>query len=263
MEKNNILTSFAGKSIILGAILLLFLTGCGGGDFTPIDASTTGFFNQYFVYPFSLLIKGVASFVNDSYGLSIVLITLGLRLVIMPFMVKQQKQGQHSQAVMKIIKPEMEQIQEKYKDKKEVEHQLEMQKELSELYKKHDFNPGKMMLGCLPLIIQMPFLIGFYYAIRRTPEIAEHTFLWFNLGETDYILIAIAVLVYFLQARVSMLGLDEKSRKTMAMMAYFSPIMIGIISFVVPSALTMYWAVGGIFMIIQTLFIKKIILKQI
>src|SRR5690625_1948535 len=157
MEKYNILTAFRRYSLLiisLGAILLL--TGCGG-DFSPIDESSTGFFNEYIVYPFSLLIKWIAGLLNGSYGLSIIAITIALRLVILPFMVKQQKQSVASQKIMQVIKPEMDAIQEKYKNKRDMEDQLSMQRELSELYQKHDFNPAKMVSGCLPMIVQMPF----------------------------------------------------------------------------------------------------------
>lgn len=168
-------------------------------------------------------------------------------------MIKQQKQSKLSQEKMKVIKPEMDEIQKKYKDKRDMDDQLAMQRELNELYQKHNFNPVKMMSGCLPMIIQMPFLIGFYYAIRRTSEIGEQPFLWFNLGETDLILVGLAVAVYFLQALVSLVGLEQKQQGAMGMMVYISPIMIGIISLSMPAALPLYWTIGGLFMVIQTL----------
>ncbi|MEI3606266.1 membrane protein insertase YidC [Pseudogracilibacillus sp. SE30717A] len=262
MEKNSILTSFRKYSIIILALGALFLLAGCGGDFSPIDESSTGFFNEFIVYPFSLLIKWIAGLLNGSYGLSIIVITIALRLVILPFMVKQQKQSKASQEIMKVIKPEIDTIQEKYKGKQDMEDQLSMQKELRELYQKHDFQPAKMVLGCLPLIIQMPVLIGFYYAIRRTPEIAEQSFLWFSLGETDILLTFIAIFIYYVQARVSLIGLDQNQQGMMAMMVYISPVMIGIISFIMPSALPLYWAVGGLFMIFQTIFLKKFVLNK-
>ena len=158
---------------------------------------------------------------------------------------------------MKLIKPEMDEIQKKYKDKRDMDDQLAMQRELNELYQKHNFNPVKMVSGCLPMIIQMPFLIGFYYAIRRTSEIGEQPFLWFNLGETDLILVGLAVAIYFLQARVSLVGLEQKQQGAMGMMVYISPIMIGIVSLSMPAALPLYWTIGGLFMVIQTQSLKN------
>src|SRR5690625_7819609 len=104
MEKNSIFTSYHRKllavSLLVGVLILL--AGCSG-DFSPIDESTTGFFNQKIVYPFSLLIKWLASKLSGSYGLSIIVITIALRLVILPFMVRQQVQGQENQVKMKVI----------------------------------------------------------------------------------------------------------------------------------------------------------------
>src|SRR5699024_11857584 len=107
-----------------------------------------------------------------------------------------------TQEKIKKIKPENNAIKKKYKDIQDKNKQLNMQRELSELYETYNFNPVKMVTGCLPMIIQMPFLIGFYYAIRRTPEIAEQSFLWFNLGEVNILLALIAVLTYYFHARV-------------------------------------------------------------
>lgn len=259
MDKNIIRTTFRTyRYLVLGIVLLFVLTGCSG-DFSPIDETSTGFFNEWIVYPFSQLIKWVAVLFQGSYGISIVAITLAIRLLLFPFMLNQSKQTHIGQQKMKELKPEIDEIQKKYKGKTSTTNQMEMQKELGALYQKHDYHPFKMVAGCLPMLIQMPFLIGFYYAIRRTPEIASQSFLWFHLGELDLFLIGFAVFVYFIQSRVSLIGLQEKQRKQASMIGLFSPIMIGIISFTLPAALPLYWSVGGTFMIVQTFIIKKFI----
>lgn len=261
MEKNSIFTTLRKYWLVLAGIsVLVLLAGCG--DFSPIDESTTGFFSEYFVYPFSLLIKWIAGVVNGSYGLAIIIITIALRLVILPFMLRQQKQSQKSQSVMKELKPEMDEIQAKYKGEQSTENRMAMQQELSELYQKHNFNPASMVMGCLPMLIQMPFLIAFYYAIRRTPEIAEQSFLWFNLGEVNIALALIAIAIYYVQARISMMGMDKQSQGPMALLPYISPIMIGIISFTLPAALPLYWSVSGSFIAIQTWVSKKYLLVK-
>ncbi len=58
------------------------------------------------------------------------------------------------------------------------------------------------------------------------------------------------------------MGLEETQRKQMAIMSWISPIMIGIISLNVPAVLPLYWVIGGIFMIAQTLIIKNYVLKE-
>src|SRR5699024_524036 len=169
----------------------------------------------------------------------------------------QEKSGKESQGKMAEIMPEMERIREKYKGEMKTEDRLAMQEEISELYKEHDYNPAQMLTGCLPLFLQMPFLIGFFYAIRRTPEIAEQSFLWFNLGETDLWLVAIAVIVYFIQSRVSLIGLEESQKKQMAIMGILSPIMLGFISLNGPAALPLYLSFSFLFFVLQSLIIKR------
>jgi YidC/Oxa1 family membrane protein insertase len=258
MRSQSVFTLFKKTSLIGGVLLTIFLVGCSAGNTTE----STGWFHQLFVENFSSLIKNIAVLFNDNYGLSIIVITIFIRLVIMPFMIKQSKNNLQTQDKMKDIKPEMDEIQTKYKDKKDPESQRKMQQELMQLYQKHNFNPLASFSGCLPMLIQFPFLIGFYYAIRQTPEIATHSYLWFNLGETDLLMVAIAVLVYFIQYKVSQIGLDSKMKKQMALIGLLSPIMIGIISLNTLAALPLYWAVGGIIAIIQTLVSKKIYLSH-
>lgn len=256
MENKSVFT-FIKKYGLIVLLLALVLTGCSDID-KPIDENTTGFFNHYFVYNFSVLIKTLAEFMGGSYGMSIIIITLAIRLVLMPFMLKQTKSSLEMQDKMGVMKPELDAIQKKYKGKKDRESQTKMQQEMMQLYQKHNFNPLASMAGCLPLIIQMPIILAFYYAIRRTPEIATHHFLWFDLGHVDIALTIIAVIIYFVQFKVSQLGLAEQQRKQMAMIGWLSPIMIGVISFNSPAALPLYWAVGGLFIVLQTLISKKI-----
>lgn len=259
MEKPSVFTSLTKYSII-GIFLVLLLTGCQGVN-NPIDAESTGFFDHYFVYPFSLLLKGLASMLNGKFGLSIVILTLVVRLCLMPLMLKQMKTGMKTREKMKVMKPEMDAIKEKYKDKKDKESQMQMQQEMMQLYQNHQMNPLSSM-GCLPMIIQFPILIAFYFAIRRTPEIADHSFLWFNLGQTDMILPFIAAGVYLVQARVTQIGMDEKQKKQMALFSFISPIMIFIVSFNFPAVLPLYWTVSGVFVVVQTLISKKLYTKN-
>ncbi|WP_010097161.1 membrane protein insertase YidC [Ornithinibacillus scapharcae] len=258
MQKKSVFTRFKRTSLFGTFILTILLAGCSGGSSTE----SSGWFDSIFVDSFSALIKSIAVFFNDNYGLSIIIITILLRIIIMPFMIKQSKNSLVVQDKMKELKPEMDKIQAKYKDKKDPESQKAMQQELMQFYQKHNFNPFASLSGCLPMLIQFPFLIGFYLAIRQTPEIASHAFLWFNLGETDLLLVGIAVLVYFIQYKVSQIGLDPKMKKQMALLGLMSPIMIGIISWNTLAALPLYWTVGGVMVIIQTLISKKIYLAH-
>lgn len=127
------------------------------------------------------------------------------------------------------------------------------------LFQQHGVNP---LAGCFPLIIQMPILIGFYHAISRTREIAEHNFLWFDLGSPDpfYILPIVAGITTFIQQKIMMAGVENNPQ--MQMMLYIMPVMIVVFAFTFPAALSLYWVVGNIFMIVQTYFIKGPDLKK-
>ncbi|MGI8317136.1 membrane protein insertase YidC [Halobacillus mangrovi] len=230
----------------------LVLAGCSSNP----DASSTGFFNNYFVDPFVIAIKMVAEAFGDNYGIAIIIITLAIRFVLLPLMLKMYKNSQEMRIKMEAVKPEMNDIQSRLKEAKTQEEKQEIQAEMMKLYKTHDINP--MNMGCLPILIQMPIFMGVYYAIRGSEEIATHSFLWFNLGEADVTMALIAGLLYFIQYRVSLIGVSADQQKQMKLVGLLSPIMILLISFSAPSALPLYWAVGGLFLIIQTLISKRL-----
>ncbi|PYZ96200.1 OxaA precursor [Alteribacter lacisalsi] len=253
MEKTSVFT-YRPYLLLPALLLLVFLGGCGVST-EPIDASTTGVFNHYVVWPFSFLIKFFAGMFAGNYGLSLVFMTFLIRLALMPLMMKQYKSQQTAREKMTHIQPAMDAIKEKYKGKKDPETQKKMQTEMIALYKAHNFNPIASM-GCLPMLIQFPIMIGFYYAIMRTPEIAQHSFLWFNLGQTDMILPFVAGAVYLIQFKVSLSGMPDQQQKQMAVLGYFTPVIMAVFSFNVAAALPLYWSVSGMLLICQTLFFK-------
>lgn len=259
MHQHHTVFTFFKKYSFIGLTLLIFLAGCSSASIG--SAGSDGWFDHFLVEPFSSLIKGIASIFGDNYGLSIILITLIIRLAIMPFMLKQMKSMSKMKEKMNVIKPEMDAIKDKYKGKTDQESKLNMQREMAALYQKHQLNPLSSM-GCLPMLIQFPILIGFYYAIRSTPEIATHSFLWFNLGQTDIILPFIAAAIYFLQSKVSQIGLEPQQKKQMAIFGLISPVMIGFISFNAPAALPLYWTVGGLFLVFQSGLSKWLMAKD-
>ncbi|MBU5211469.1 MULTISPECIES: YidC family membrane integrase SpoIIIJ [Heyndrickxia] len=231
--------------------LMTVLAGCTefNKDITP---DSKGFWNEYIVWPLSWVIKEVAKLLGNSYGLSIIVVTIIIRLIILPLMIKQTK----SSKAMQVIQPELKKLKEKYSSKDAVTQQ-KLQQETMKLFQQYGVNP---LAGCLPLIIQMPILIGFYHAINRTPAIRESMFLWFDLGSPDYILAFVAGVTTFLQQKVMMAGQDQNPQ--MAIMLWVMPVMIIVIGVSLPAALPLYWVVGNIFMMIQTYFIKTPALQK-
>ncbi|MEC3608348.1 YidC family membrane integrase SpoIIIJ [Bacillus glycinifermentans] len=228
--------------------VLALLAGCTQIN-QPITAESQGFWNTYIVYPLSQLITYVARMTNNNFGLAIIIVTILIRLLILPLMIKQMK----STKAMQAIQPEMQKLREKYSSKDQ-KTQQKLQQETMALMQKHGVNP---LAGCFPIIIQMPILIGFYHAIMRTREIAEHSFLWFDLGERDpyFILPILAGVFTFIQQKLMMAG-NAQQNPQMAMMLWLMPIMIVVFAINFPAALSLYWVVGNLFMIAQTFLIK-------
>ncbi|MBM7584116.1 YidC/Oxa1 family membrane protein insertase [Bacillus pakistanensis] len=241
-------------SLMIIISTVVSLSGCS-------NASEKGtLFHNYLVQPFVTAIHEIGLFYNGNFGLSIITITVIIRLIMLPFMMRNYKNQQNMKVKMELIKPELTSIQQKIKETKNPEEQRKLQQEMMQLYSKHGVNPLNM--GCLPLILQMPVLIGLYYAIRTSEEIASHSFLWFNLGHPDILMPIVAGVIYLIQAKVSLIGMPVQQQKQMKIFSYMSPIMILIFSFNVPAALPLYWATGGAFLILQTLLARKLYFKK-
>ena len=230
------------KVFILVSLLfaIIFLSGCTEVN-EPITSESPGIWNEIIVFPLSWLIIKIAQFFGGTwgYGLSIIVITILIRLVLLPLMIKQMK----SSKAMQAIQPELLKLKEKYSSKDAVTQQ-KFQEEQLKLMQKYDVNP---MAGCLPILVQMPILLGFYHAIMRTEEINGNSFLWFELAEPDpyFILPIVAGVLTFVQQKVLMKG--QQQNPQLAMMLWMMPIMIAVFGLFLPSALPLYWIVGNIF----------------
>jgi YidC/Oxa1 family membrane protein insertase len=238
--------------LLLGVVVLL--AGCGDiRNMAPITSESTGIWNEYFVYPMSLFITYFAKLFN-SYGLAIVIVTIIIRTVLLPLNIKQLR----SSKAMQDIQPEIKELQKKYSSK-DANTQQKLQKETMALFQKHGVNP---LAGCLPIFVQMPILIAIYHAIMRTEAITGNTFLWFALDSPDYVLPLIAGGATFLQQKLMMAGSASAQNPQMVAMLYLMPIMITVFAFFFPAALALYWVVGNLFMVAQTLFIRKPMMKD-
>lgn len=215
-----------------------------------------GFFYSTFVKPMDFLLDFIGnSLFNGNYGAAIIIITVLIRFILMPFMLKNYKNQQGMKEKMDQLKPEMDEIQKKLKAAKSKEEQMALQQEMMGLYKKYNVNPLNM--GCLPVIIQMPIIMGLYYSIRYSSEVQAHHFLWFKLGDPDIVMTLIAGAVYFVQAQVSLWTVPEQQKAQMKIMMYISPIMIMFISYSSMAALPLYWSVSGALLIFQTYLGRK------
>ena len=172
-----------------------------------------------------------------NYGLAIIILTAIIKIVLYPLTVKQVK----SMKGMQEIQPKVKALQEKYKS-----NPKKMQEEMAVLYKEAGVNP---FAGCLPLIIQMPFLIGIFYAIRDYQYAQQPYFLGIDLSQPDptYILPILSALTTMFQQKQVTTEMNQQAK----MMMIFMPLFIGYISLSFPAGLVLYWAASNVFQIIQ------------
>lgn len=235
--------------LLMLTALSVFLAGCSEFN-QPISVDSEGFWNKYIVWPLVSLII-IFKDLLGTYGWGIVSVTIIIRLVLLPLMIKQTQSSKRMQEVQ----PELNALKEKYKSKDAVTQQKyreEMQKIMSE----RKINPAA---GCLPVIIQMPILFGFYHAISRmnvTYDIGN--FLWFELAAPSITLSVIAGLAQFIVLRTG----PAMGNPQMKVMMYIMPFMIMIFGSFLPAALALYWVIGNIISVIQNIFIYKPFKKE-
>ncbi|HSQ90121.1 YidC/Oxa1 family membrane protein insertase [Romboutsia sp.] len=195
------------------------------------------------------VLRMIFEFVN-SYGLSIILFTIFVKVLLLPLTIKQTK----STKAMQDIQPKIQDIQEKYKNKPE-----KQQQEIMNLYKEAKVNP---VAGCLPLLIQMPILIGLFAVLRQPWNFgifpsqaaffqADTGFLWLqNLTETGGLSMAIlsGASAYIMQKVMMPSDQQQGSMKTMT---YVMAAMSFYWGFTFPAGVTLYWTVSNLFSIAQ------------
>lgn len=209
--------------------------------------------------PMGWLLGLLYGFVQD-YGITIIIFTIIVKVCIYPLYIKQTK----SMAKMQDVQPKMQALQRKYANDKET-----LNIKMSELYKEEKFNP---MGGCLPMLIQMPIIMGLF-ALLRNPMMyiskdsmifAFHeSFLWIeDLSQPDpWILPIIAGVGTFISFTMNQALNDTGNNQTqgmMKMMQFIFPIMILWMAKSFPSGLALYWAVSQIVQIFLNIHLSTI-----
>ena len=176
----------------------------------------------------------------ESYGFPIILLTILIKLVTYPLTVKQVK----SMKAMQEIQPKMKKIQEKYKNDPRM-----LQQKTGELFRQAGVNP---LAGCLPLLVQMPILMGMYHALFNFtfPSAEAAAFFWLpNMSEPDplYILPVLSAATTYLQQKMTSTEMNAQMKIMMTVM----PLFIGWISLTFPSGLVLYWVTMNVVQIAQ------------
>lgn len=176
-----------------------------------------------------------------NYGIAIILMTILVKALMYPLTAKQVR----SMKAMQELQPALKKLQKDYKNNPQL-----LQQKMAELYKESGVNP---LAGCLPLLIQMPILMGVYYCLYGYTYSGDPTFLWLtSLSDTDplYVLPILSALTTYIQQKQTMTN-NGQDNQQMKIMSYMMPLFIGWISLNFPSGLVVYWVTMNICQIAQ------------
>ncbi len=188
---------------------------------------------------------------TENYGFAIIVLTILIKIVLYPL----QHKSNVSMKKMQRVAPKIEAIKARYKKSKtDAEQRTKMNAEMMQLYQKEGINP---MAGCLPIVLQLPILWGFYNLLSRAIELrGAEWILWIkDLSEKDptYVLPILMTLTMFYQTYITPMTGDPAQRKMFLIM----PLVFGFLFKDFPSGLVLYWLVQNILTIIQMLIMNK------
>lgn len=230
-------------------------------EFTPLS-NYEGLWTSLFVKPLAWVILKIGKLLN-SYGSSIIITCLLIRLILMPITKKTAMQSE----LIKKAQPELDKLEKKYRGKEnDQEAQTKKAQEMMMIYQKYQINP---ISGCLLAFIQLPLLFAFLEAINRTPALFENDFLVFQMGTTPWVgifehgnywyilLIVLIIGTTFISFRKTMKDQSGPAAAQMKYTIYFMLAMISVASLTLPAALGIYWIASSLFTILQNLYVER------
>jgi YidC/Oxa1 family membrane protein insertase len=184
---------------------------------------------------FSFIARGMSWLLRTIYGLvgnwgvAIILLTLLVRVLLLPFVIPQFR----NMAKQRALKPEIDKINELYKDDREKKGAAMM-----ELWRKHKVNP---LGGCLPVLLQMPIFFALYQTLSTSIELYHAPFIWWwsDLSSPDpfYVLPVVLGGLMFIQQKLTPVQMDPTQAKVML---YAMPLMMTFFMLLLPTGLCLY-----------------------
>ena len=225
------------------------------GQMNGPDLSKVVDFGKYLGFiakPLFLWLRWTHDHMVANWGWSIIILTVIINLVLLPLRLSSMK----SALKMQKIQPQLKALQERYKKYKMNDpKRAEMNTEMAALYKEHGVNP---VGGCLPLVIQMPFLIAFYGMLAVAIELRGAGWFWLHdLSAPDKLFIIPALILVStiaMQRMTPQAGMDPTQAK---MMTFMMPVFLGWISLRYASGLGLYWIVGNIIGFVQQMIMNR------
>jgi YidC/Oxa1 family membrane protein insertase len=182
---------------------------------------------------------------SGNWGLAIIFLTVLIKLIFYPLSAASYR----SMAKMKLVTPRLMKIREQYANDRMKQNQAMM-----ELYKEEKINP---LGGCLPILVQIPVFIALYWTLLGSVELRQAPFYgWItDLASADpyYILPALMMVSMIIQTKMSPAPPDPVQAKVMQIM----PIVFGVMFFIFPAGLVLYWLVNNVLSILQQWYITR------
>ena len=232
----------------------------------PLGSWIVSWFNRWIVIPvFDFLGKYI-----DNYGIIILLLTLLVKLLLSPLTIKSYK----STAKMQALRPELQQINEKYPKKEDA---MKKQQAMMNLYQKAGVSP---MGGCLPMLLQMPILFAMFRFFPASVELRQQGFLWATdlstydsaiefsaniplLGSHISIFALLMALSMYVYSKMNSAQMGDGGMPGMKFMSlYLMPIMMFFICNSLPAALSYYYFLSNLVTMAMTWYIRKYVVTE-
>lgn len=229
-------------------------------EFSVTSGGYEGLWTTFFVKPLAFIILFINKYIGQA-GLSLILTSLALRLVLYPITLKTAMQSE----LIKKAQPELNKLEKKYKDKNDQESIMKKSQEMTMIYKKYNINPFS---SCLYSFIQLPLFIAFLEAINRVPALFEGKFLGLQLGTTPsvglfnngeflyLILIVLVGVTTYLSFSLNK-ATAQSENDPMKNMTNIMTGMVIVMGLFMSSALNIYWITTNLFTIVQNLIVKR------
>jgi YidC/Oxa1 family membrane protein insertase len=257
--------------------------------------ASSGGFNPLSIFslletPFQWVLQQLTNFFHTvgplnaigAFGLSVIVLTIGIRAVLFPVFGWQLRTSRRIQAEQRLVAPQLQELRKKYKKEPQ-----RLSQEMNALYKEHGISPFSSLTGCIPALVQMPVLIGLYQSIRAftgsgsgTIPVGSKGFLWISdvtktaqeaccsaaqhgllgvLAQPQLLILPLLAGAFtFAQSRMMMppprpdMTDQERSMQGVTkQMSFIFPVMIFAFSFLFPQGLAIYWVTGTMFMVAQ------------
>ncbi len=203
-------------------------------------------------------------FGNNAWGWAIILLTVTVRVALLPLAIKQTR----SQRAMQSLQPEIKKIQAKYKTdrglmktdpEKYRDQRAKQQQAMMALYKERGINPAS---GCLPLLAQMPIFLALFNVLRDAERLEAGTFYFLStltetpsrvLGGALLLLVLMAATTYYSSKQMmgSTAAVGQQQQQQQKIMLYVMPVMLTVFAWNMPIGVLLYWVTTNLWTIGQ------------